>query len=234
MKLLVKLSPVFLLFLILPLLSCSGQPAGSHDAATQVIYDYWEAMNDLDAEKALSYLEPAYREERRERVEEEAARMAPLKWLKLKLTITETSEPVYVEEGKLEIRITLSTPIGDNYLLYHLVQVDGEWKIIKQTTDRSKTPPRAPTQLIATAISSTQIDLSWSDNSSIEHGYRIERATDTGFTTGLTTFTVEASVAAYSDVSVVPATTYYYHVFAFNAAGDSSSATNTVTVTTPD
>jgi len=131
-----------LLFLFLPVvfLGCSQsasestensspQTADEFSLAKQVILDYWEAMNQFDAELALSYCEPAYREERRERVYDQVSRMQPLKYMNYKLTITEMSEPVYIEEGKLEIRATLLTPIGNKYLLYNLVKVDGEWKI---------------------------------------------------------------------------------------------------------
>ncbi|MEE9583286.1 MAG: fibronectin type III domain-containing protein, partial [Dehalococcoidales bacterium] len=104
--------------------------------------------------------------------------------------------------------------------------------ISRETTDPTKAPPRAPSQLVATATSSTQIDLSWSDNSKIEVGYRIERATNNAFTEDWKTFTVGPNVTTYSDTSASPATTYFYSVFAFDPAGD-SRPTNTAEVTTP-
>ncbi len=229
------IKPVFiLLFLTLPILpACSSSSASISDhPAVQVILDYWEAMNDFDAEKALSYLEPVYREKEQADVEDDIARMAPLKLMNFRLTIIEASEPVYIEDNKVEVQATLKTPIDHRYLLYHLVQLDGEWKIVKETSDPTKTPPRAPSQLVATSYSITQVDLSWIDNAKIEDGYHIERATDAGFSGDLETFTVGANVTSYTDTSVSPAATYFYRVSAFDAAGD-SAPTNTAEVTTP-
>src|SRR5262249_18246548 len=39
-------------------------------------------------------------------------------------------------------------------------------------------PPETPTDLVATALSSSRISLSWTDNSSSEDGYTLERSTD--------------------------------------------------------
>src|SRR5206468_12564526 len=47
-------------------------------------------------------------------------------------------------------------------------------------------PPAAPSSLAATATSSSQINLSWTDNSSNESGFKIERATDSAFMQNLT------------------------------------------------
>ena len=81
--------------------------------------------------------------------------------------------------------------------------------------------PGAPTNLTATAVSDTQVDLSWTDKSGKEDGYKIERKTGTGGT-----FAQIASVAAnttsYQDTALVKGTTYYYRVRAYNVAGNSS------------
>ncbi len=81
-------------------------------------------------------------------------------------------------------------------------------------------PPNAPTNLIATAKSDSQIDLAWSDNSDNENGFAIERRTgDTGTYSEITR--VGTGVISYSDTGLTPATTYYYRVFAYNSAGNS-------------
>jgi len=92
--------------------------------------------------------------------------------------------------------------------------------------------PAAPTNLAALAISATQINLTWVDNSSNETGFRIDRATDSAFTAGLVTFTVAGNATAYSDTSVTAGTLYYYRVLATGATGN-STASNTASVTTP-
>jgi hypothetical protein len=94
-----RLKPISLLLplLLIILLACSGGSSSiSGHPAVDVILDYWEAMNDFDAEKALSYYEPAYAEQQRENVEADIAQMAPLQFMNFRLTITEASEPLYL------------------------------------------------------------------------------------------------------------------------------------------
>jgi hypothetical protein len=84
--------------------------------------------------------------------------------------------------------------------------------------------PLTPTRLQATAVSFSRINLTWTDNSNNETGFKMERAPDTGGTPG--TFveiaTVNANVTSYSDTGLSPETTYYYRVRAYNSEGDSN------------
>lgn len=95
------------------------------------------------------------------------------------------------------------------------------------------TPP-APTALTAVLSNGLRIDLSWSDNSGSEIGFRIERATVTNNVPGpfAPVGTVGPNVTVFSDTKIAPLTTYAYRVVAFNNLG-SSLPSNTVTVTTP-
>jgi hypothetical protein len=97
-------------------------------------------------------------------------------------------------------------------------------------TPTGPTLPAAPTGLSATAASATRVNLAWTDASTTEDGFTIERAPGT-----TTTFTdignVAANVTSFSDLSVQPSTTYTYRVRAFNTAG--SAPSNTATATTP-
>lgn len=95
-------------------------------------------------------------------------------------------------------------------------------------------PPAAPTTLAATAISSTQVNLTWTDNANNETGFRIERALGGSgvFATVGTINVVDATT--FSDVTALPKTTYDYRVFAFNLAGGDSLPSNIATATTPD
>ncbi len=93
--------------------------------------------------------------------------------------------------------------------------------------------PAAPSNLTANASSSSQIDLSWTDNSSNETGFKIERKTGSGGTYSQIG-TVGAGVVTYSDTGLTASTTYYYRVRATNAAGDSAySAEAFATTPTP-
>lgn len=89
-------------------------------------------------------------------------------------------------------------------------------------------PPTAPTGLTATAISSSQINLSWTDSTNDETGFYIERSPDN------VTFTQIASLGAttsYADSGLSASTAYYYRVRAYNAGG-SSGYSNVANATT--
>jgi titin len=90
--------------------------------------------------------------------------------------------------------------------------------------------PPSPSVLSATAISATQINLSWTDNANNESGFKVYISTD-GTTFSLLA-TLSANVTSYSSSGLNPATTYYYRVTVFNAVGE--SAASSASATTPD
>ena len=98
-------------------------------------------------------------------------------------------------------------------------------------TTAAPTPPAAPTGLTATATSSTAINLGWSDNSTVETGFAVERCSGAGCSGFSQVATVSAGVTTYSDAELTPGTSYSYRVRAFNAAG-SSGYSNTAGATT--
>jgi len=91
--------------------------------------------------------------------------------------------------------------------------------------------PAAPTNLVATAVSSTQVNLTWTDNATNETGFYVERSDDGGLIWSLVGQTA-ANVTTFSDLTVEPKMTYSYRVAAFNAAGNSPYS-NVATVVTP-
>jgi hypothetical protein len=78
----------------------------------------------------------------------------------------------------------------------------------------SATPPAAPESLTATAVSSSQINLTWVDKSSDETGFRIDRCDGAGCTIFSTIATVAAGTTTYSNLFLNPSTQYSYEVFA--------------------
>jgi fibronectin type 3 domain-containing protein len=97
-----------------------------------------------------------------------------------------------------------------------------------------KTPdvlPPAPLGLKATAVSSTQINLSWTDTASNETGFYIEKAASSaGPFTQIAT--VGANVTTYSNTGLTPNVTNWYRVRAYNGIGNSGYS-NIASATTP-
>ncbi len=81
------------------------------------------------------------------------------------------------------------------------------------------TPPSHIANLSATAASDTQIDLSWTDQSGVEDGYRIERSLD-----GRSNWTVIADLAdnttSYSDTGLDASTRYWYRIIPYREGAE--------------
>jgi hypothetical protein len=92
--------------------------------------------------------------------------------------------------------------------------------------------PSAPTNLTATAVSKTQINLSWADNSSDETGFKIERCQGLGCTNFAQIATVGPNVKTYKNTGLRKSTAYTYRVRSYNGNGNSAYS-NTASVQTP-
>ena len=89
-----------------------------------------------------------------------------------------------------------------------------------------------PTNLTATAVSATQINVTWAastDNVAVT-GYRVQRCQGAGCTNYVTVTTVKA--VTYTSSGLTPSTTYRYRVRALDAAGNLSALTSGVSATT--
>jgi hypothetical protein len=82
--------------------------------------------------------------------------------------------------------------------------------------------PAAPSGLTVTAVSRTQINLSWADNSGDETGFKIERCKTANCTNYAEVSQVGANVTTFADTGLTKNTTYRYRVRAFNANGNSA------------
>jgi hypothetical protein len=89
-----------------------------------------------------------------------------------------------------------------------------------------------PTGLAATAVSSTQIRLTWIDNDGAEQGFKIERSVGAGSTVFSQIATVGANVTSFSNAGLTASTSYSYRVRAYDADGDSGYS-NTAGAVTP-
>jgi len=95
------------------------------------------------------------------------------------------------------------------------------------------TAPAAPSNLTATrsgSIGNQSINLSWTDNSSYEASFVIERSKDKNFTTIDRTSTLAPNTTSYHDIfNLLKKTTYYYRVFAgADSTGTTRSAPSNV------
>ncbi len=90
----------------------------------------------------------------------------------------------------------------------------------------------APSGLGATAVSGSQINLAWSDNSTNETAFEIDRALDSAFSQNLSTATVGSNVTTFQSTGLFSSTTYYYRVRATIGGSNDSTNSNTVSAAT--
>jgi hypothetical protein len=128
--------------------------------------------------------------------------------------------------------IAALTSVNDAAVRYIIQQADCPYRTIgKEGQYCSTTPPAAPTGLTATAVSSSQINLTWTDSDNTEQGFKIERCTGAGCSDFAQIATVGANVTSYSNAGLTAATSYSYRVRAYNAAGDSDYSNTASAVT---
>ncbi|CCH52085.1 Titin [Fibrisoma limi BUZ 3] len=90
-------------------------------------------------------------------------------------------------------------------------------------------PPAAPTGLSAVAVSSSQINLNWTDNAANETGYVVEQSLDgTSFTK---IADLRPDVTTFQNTGLNSATRYVYRVYAVNAGGQSPVSNNAAATT---
>jgi serine protease AprX len=93
------------------------------------------------------------------------------------------------------------------------------------------TPPVAPTGLSASATSASTISVGWTDASSDEEAFTLERCEGVGCTTFAELATLLAGTTSYADSGLAADTSYTYRVRASNAAGSSAWSDTATAVT---
>jgi hypothetical protein len=82
--------------------------------------------------------------------------------------------------------------------------------------------PNAPSNLTATGVSGSQINLAWTDNSNNETGFKVERCQGNNCTNFAEITQVGANATSFADTGLVSNTFYRYRVRAFNGSGNSA------------
>ena len=120
---------------------------------------------------------------------------------------------------------------ADTTYYYRVRAIDAAGDSANSSTVSATTLPAASSGLTATATSSSQIDLNWTNTATNLTGFQIDQATNSAFTQGVTMVTVAGNVTSYNETGLSSDTTYYYRVRATNAVG-SSANTPTVSAAT--
>lgn len=92
--------------------------------------------------------------------------------------------------------------------------------------------PQALDDFLATAVSSSTIDLTWNDNGALAATYQIQRDFNSGFTNNFTPVSITAtpgSGGVYTAGSLAGSITFYFRIRAVNVTGASAWATATAT-----
>jgi predicted phage tail protein len=89
-------------------------------------------------------------------------------------------------------------------------------------TTPAVTVPSAPTNLKATVVSPTQINLTWTDTSNNEDGFKLECKAGEAAEWKPVMGRTPANWTLFTDYGLEPGRTYAYRIRAFNAAGESA------------
>jgi hypothetical protein len=139
--------------------------------------------------------------------------------------------------GFFTVKNSWGTGWGDQgyfYIAYsqlHAPVYFGEWTIA-YSTPVTPPPPAAPSGLGASAASSSRVNLAWTDGSTNEDGFRVERCSGAGCSNFAQIGTAAAGAVSYADSAASGSTSYSYRVRAYNAGG-TSGYSNTATAVTP-
>ena len=110
------------------------------------------------------------------------------------------------------------------------------WSNVASVTTKATAPPAAPpaapSNTGATPVTSSRIDVSWTDNSTNEANFVVDRSTSSTFAT-VTSTTVPAGTTSLADTGLAANTAYWYRVRAVNAAGSSANSTPATATTKP-
>jgi hypothetical protein len=141
------------------------------------------------------------------------------------------SDPISFSVGQSPVDIATGNLNGDS--LPDLVVVNQGSGSVTLLCSRSggAPPPAAPTTLSAIATSSSQVNITWADNSDDENGFMIERCQGAGCSNFSEIGRVGADAVSFNNAGLAAGASYSYRVHAFNGGGESDYS-NTASATT--
>jgi len=155
--------------------------------------------------------------------------------ISVSVTINNTNRTMQFTAGGYDSGVVSLLPaVNEKQLVFvgnNKLGIGSDTQAIEIGTINYTPPPLPPTNLVATAISATQIDLLWQDNSSGEEGFSIERKTaGSGFSV---ITSVPPDTTTYIDDALESDTEYTYRVAAIYPAGNTDYS-NEASATTLD
>jgi len=115
----------------------------------------------------------------------------------------------YATPGNFTARLTVTDNLGASNSTTTTILVNADL-------------PSAPSNLTATALSRSQINLTWTEAASNESGFKIERCTGATCSNFVQIATVGANVTNFPNSGLKRNTSYRYRVRAYNGSGDSA------------
>ena len=147
----------------------------------------------------------------------------------LKVTITDT---VTLAQATQSYVVNIPAIVGNNSAFVGFTAGTGALTAVQDITSWYFTPaPVAPSNLLATTGTGSQVNLHWTNNDLNSAAVLIERKTGAAGTYAPIGSTNSSSANTYSDNTAVAGTTYYYRVQATNS-GSTSLYSNEANVTT--
>lgn len=144
----------------------------------------------------------------------------------------------FVDLGSVAANVTSysdSTALAATTYRYRVVAFNGtttstSYPVVSVTTPSASASLVAPTQLVASIISGNQVKLVWTDNSSDEAGFKIERCLGETCSNFAVVKTVGANVSTFTNTGLTTNAVYRYRVRAYK--GTSYSAYTDVILAT--
>jgi len=139
---------------------------------------------------------------------------------------THFDTPVQLASNATSYHAQGLTP-GTQYT-FHVYAVNSGGSSVKATTS-ALSVPAAPTNFAATVVSSSEIDLAWTNGTGIQTALYVQISTDNvNFGTPIQ---LSPSATTYHAMGLTTNTIYYFRIYASNASGNSSYATTSSATT---